>query len=35
MGLGTILTSAIFMAAIIMLVIYITATREGKAIPKT
>ncbi|MDO7630180.1 MAG: hypothetical protein MUQ84_04535, partial [Loktanella sp.] len=35
MGLGTILTSAIFMAAIIMLVIYMTATREGQAIPKT
>jgi uncharacterized membrane-anchored protein len=35
MGLGTILTSAVFMAAIIMLVIYMTATREGQAIPKT
>ncbi|MDG1376220.1 MAG: hypothetical protein P8P56_04205 [Yoonia sp.] len=32
MGLGTILTSAIFMAAIIGIVIYMTATREGQAI---
>ena len=30
MGLGTILTSAIFMAAIIGLVIYMTSTREGQ-----
>ena len=35
MGLGTILTSAICMAAIIILVIYMTAIREGQAILKT
>ncbi len=32
MGLGTILTSAIFMAAIIGLVIYMTTTREGQEV---